>query len=142
MFVAMSPAAAEPPAPTRHQPDSQWEATLHDIYERVSDPGKIAEQLSTLLPGLPPEGQAETARYLIAVLDATNYMLAVNLWLEPRLGPEARSVLLADLEQRPPEVSGPTWAAIAAMPLHPLHATAVTRRAEPEQPPNIPADPK
>ena len=143
MFAAMSSAAAAaPPRTAGNQPAEPWESALYNIYERESEPGKIAEHLSSLLPELPPEGQAEAARYLVAVLDTTNYLLAVNPWQDPRLGQAARNVLMDDLGQRPPEVSGPIWAASAAMPSHPLHATAVTRRAEPEPPPNTPADPK
>jgi hypothetical protein len=143
MFAAMSSAAAaEPPAPTKHQPNSPWESALYNIYERASEPEKIAEQLSALLPTLPSDGQAETARYLVAVLDATNYMLAVNLWQDPRLGQEARNVLLEDLGQRPHEVSGPFWAAIAARPSHPLHATAVARSTDPGATFSKPEDPK
>jgi hypothetical protein len=143
MFLALSSAAvAGPPETTIHRPDAPWEADVYDIYEKESQPGKIAEQLCSLLPGLPPEGQAEAARYLIAVLDETNYQLTINLWLDPRVGPEARVVLLEDLGQRPQEVKDPFWAVIAARPSHPLHATAVTRATDPGATPSRPADPK
>ena len=143
MFLALSSAAATGPRETTaHRPDAPWEADVYDIYEKESQPAKIAEQLCSLLPGLPPEGQAEAARHLIAVLDETNYQLTINLWLEPQVGQGARAVLLEDLGQRPHEVSGPFWAAIAALPSHPLHATALAHGTDLEATFSKPADPK
>lgn len=114
----MKPPAAEPLA--------EWELKIDEVLRNNAGETETAQILISMLPTLPPDGQAEAAQHITNLIQDEEYNRVMPLVRNTALSEEVQDVLVTDLMNREDKVKLPTLLEIAKMPNHPHQEEALT----------------
>ena len=101
-----------------------WERQIDQVLSSPANERDTAQILINMLPGLPPEGQADAAQHITNLLLDEDYSRVMPLIRNTNLPEETHEVLITDLMNREEKVMLPALLEIARLPNHPHHEEA------------------
>lgn len=119
---AIYPAPVRPVAPAM----AQWEMRIDQALRASGTESETAQILINLLPGFPPEGQADAAQHISNLILDQDYSRVLPLLRNPGLPEEVLDVFITDLMNRDDAIKLPALLDVAKIPNHPHREEAQT----------------
>lgn len=135
-FPRPDPAIPRTTSPGAPEMPAAWDAQRDDILRSSAAPEAKAQRLLTLLPGLSPEDMEEAAQHLANLLPDERFSTAADYLTNPAAPASVRTVLLAELSNRPERIKLPLLLAVARDPENP-QAEAAREFLTPYLPANV-----
>lgn len=112
-------------AAAESSPGEPWKILVGTIASQTDPPGVRAARLAAVLPTLPPDGQLETARQVVALQTDEDYEIAENIYFSPGTPEAVKRLVFEDLMNRPNSLKLPVLVRTVGAPDHPLYAEAL-----------------
>lgn len=126
---AQKPAAeaeSEPAKPAAPQQMEEWEIKIDQVLQANTGETETAQILISMLPTLPPDGQAEAAQHISNLIQDEDYNRVMPLLRNTALSEEVQDVLVTDLMNREDKVKLPALLEVAKISNHPHQEEALT----------------
>ena len=126
-FTDLSATGFSGPAIPDEEPEAPmqaWELSINKLLDSDEENSKVAQDLASLIPTMPLEGQVEAVQHMVNLLEDDKYSLASNMLLNPAIHPDLRAVIWSDVLDRPNNVKMPVLLSLMNVPGHPARGEA------------------